>query len=120
MATNCLPDWIQASTRFSIRLALHGLKRLSASLLKRVPNCQWAVPGTFPGTRPLKRRSDRPPVNWLLAIGCLLAITAVVAATGCDSGSNSVPASASQEQLDQVKKAQENAASEEMNRPPSN
>lgn len=116
MATNCLPDWIPATTRFTIRLALRGLKRLSASLLKLVPNGPWS----FPGSRPLKRRSNRPPVNWLLAIGCLLIITAVVAATGCDSGSNSVPTSASQEQLDQVKKAQESAASEEMNRPPSN
>jgi hypothetical protein len=54
-----------------------------------------------------------------LALGTLCAILAVAALTGCESGSNSVPTSASQEQTDQIQKAQQDAASAEMNRQPS-
>lgn len=49
---------------------------------------------------------------------CLLVAVSSLALGGCDSGSSSVPTSASTEQLDQVDKAQKDAAAEEMARQP--
>ncbi|MFO0820933.1 MAG: hypothetical protein U1A77_23505 [Pirellulales bacterium] len=48
----------------------------------------------------------------------LLAAASALTLVGCDSGSNSVPTSASTEQLEQVDKAQKEAAAAEMNRQP--
>jgi hypothetical protein len=49
---------------------------------------------------------------------CFVAAVSSLTLGGCDSGSNTVPTSASTEQLDQVEKAQRDAATEEMARQP--
>ncbi len=63
-------------------------------------------------------RSVRAPARWLLAATCYVSSLCGLATAGCDSGSSSVPTSATKEQIDQVQKAQQDAATEEMQRPP--
>jgi hypothetical protein len=52
------------------------------------------------------------------AVLCLLAAVSSLTLGGCDSGSNSVPTSASTEQIQKVEQAQKDAAAEEMAREP--
>jgi hypothetical protein len=62
------------------------------------------------------RQAQPPQAKRRLALGCFCLGLGILVASGCDSGSNNVPSSATQEQLYQVQKAQQNAASEEMSR----